>query len=49
VRGEHVEEVAAWLERAMIDEMRSVPNVPNVEDLRVPVEVEVRSAKTWAE
>ena len=42
------EEVVAWLEQAMIDGMDQVLNSPVVEGPRVPVEVETKTAKTWA-
>ncbi len=42
-----VEKAEAWLEKAMIDGMDGVLNAPDAEGPRVPVEVEVRSGKTW--
>ena len=48
-RGEgQVQEVEAWLEKAMVDGIDGVLNAPDVEGPRVPVEVEVKSGKTWA-
>ena len=41
--------VEAWLEKAMVDGMDGVLNAPDVERLRVPVEVEVRSGRSWGE
>ena len=40
-------EVEAWLEKAMVDGMDGVINAPEVEGPRVPVEVEVRSGRSW--
>jgi DNA polymerase I-like protein with 3'-5' exonuclease and polymerase domains len=40
--------VEAWLETAMVDGMDGVLNVPGVEGPRVPVEVKVRSGRSWA-
>jgi DNA polymerase-1 len=42
------EEVEVWLEKAMVDGMDQVLNAPEVADPYVPVEVEVRSARSWA-
>jgi DNA polymerase-1 len=44
---ENVEAAVAWLERAMKDGMAEVLALGASEDLRVPVEVEVKSGKTW--
>jgi DNA polymerase I-like protein with 3'-5' exonuclease and polymerase domains len=41
-------EVEAWLEKAMVDGMDGVLNVPGVEGPRVPVEVGVESGRSWA-
>jgi DNA polymerase-1 len=43
------EKVKAWLKKAMIDGMDEVLNGPDAEGPRVPVEVETRIDKTWAE
>jgi DNA polymerase I len=42
-----VEAVAAWLERAMIDGMSEVLALGAGKDHSVPVEVEVRTGRTW--
>ena len=45
---DRVEEVEAWLKQAMIDGMGTVLNGPASEGgLRVPVEVEVESGRSW--
>lgn len=40
--------VAVWLEEVMLDEMDEVLNGPKGVSLYVPVEVRVRSGRTWA-
>jgi DNA polymerase I-like protein with 3'-5' exonuclease and polymerase domains len=45
---DEAEKVVAWLEKAMIDGMDQVLNSPVVEGPCVPVEVETKTAKTWA-
>jgi hypothetical protein len=40
--------VKAWLEKAMIDGMDEVVNAPEIEGPRAPIEVEVKSGRTWA-
>ena len=42
------EKVEAWLEKAMIDGMDRVLNGQGLEDLRVQVDVETQTGKTWA-
>ncbi len=45
---DEVEKVAAWLEKAMKDGMDEVLNGPDNRGPRVPVEVEVKSGRTWS-
>ena len=40
--------VGAWLEKAMVEGMDGVLNAPDAEGPRVPVEVKVRSGRSWA-
>lgn len=44
---DQAEKVEAWLKKAMIDGMNEVLNDPDVDGPRVPVEVEVKSGRTW--
>jgi len=46
---DQAEGVGVWLKKAMIDGMDDVLNSPEVEGPSVPVEMEVESAKSWAE
>jgi hypothetical protein len=48
VRRGAAEDVEAWLKKPMVDGMDGWLNGPDVEGPRVPVEVEVESARTWA-
>jgi DNA polymerase I-like protein with 3'-5' exonuclease and polymerase domains len=43
---DQADESEAWLKKAMVDGMDQVPNVPEVEGLCVPIEVEVKRAQT---
>jgi len=43
---DQAEETEARLKKAMVDGMDQVPNVPEVEGLCVPIEVEVKRAQT---
>jgi DNA polymerase I-like protein with 3'-5' exonuclease and polymerase domains len=43
------QQVEAWLEKAMVDGMDGVLNAPDAEGPRVPVEVEIKSGRAWAE
>jgi DNA polymerase-1 len=43
------QKVEAWLERSMVDGMDGVLNAPDAGGPRVPVEVEVRSGRSWGE
>lgn len=43
-----VEKVKAWLEKAMVDGMEEVLNGPHAKGPHVPVEVEVKSGRSWA-
>lgn len=45
---EQAEEVARFVAEVMVDAMDSMLNGEGVEGLRVPVEVEVEMAETWA-
>jgi DNA polymerase-1 len=42
------EKVETWLEKAMVDGMEEILRGADIDGPRVPVEVEVRSGKTWA-
>jgi len=42
-----VEKVKAWLEKAMIDGMDEVVNAPEIKGPHVPIEVDVKSGRTW--
>ena len=42
------EKAEAWLKKAMINGMDQVLNAPELEGLRVPIEVEAKASKTWA-
>ena len=42
------ERVELWLETAMIDAMNAVLNGEDAEGPRVPIEVEIETAETWA-
>jgi DNA polymerase-1 len=44
-----IEKVKAWLEMAMKDGMSAVLDGPDNENSHVPVEVEVKTGKTWSE
>jgi hypothetical protein len=44
---ECAEEVAAWLEGAMVDGTQKVLTNSEAEDTRVPVEVEVKTGAIW--
>ena len=44
---EQAADAKAWLERAMTEGMDTVLN--GIDDLRVPVEAEVRISRTWGE
>jgi DNA polymerase-1 len=46
---DQVDKVEAWLKKAMVDGMDQLLNAPEVEGPYVPIEVEVKSAKSWAE
>lgn len=46
---DQAEEVEAWLKQAMVDGMDQVLNAPEIEGPRVPVEVEVKTGRTWCE
>ena len=46
---DQAKKVEGWLKKAMVDGMDQVLNAPKVEGPYVPVEVEVKSAKSWAE
>jgi DNA polymerase I len=43
-----VEEVTGWLEKAMLDGMDAVVNSSELGGPRIPIEVEIKSGRTWA-
>ena len=43
------EKAAGWLEKAMIEGMNEALGTPELEGPRVPVEVEVKTGRTWGE
>jgi DNA polymerase-1 len=46
---DQVAEVEAWLKKAMVDGMDEVLNASELDGPRVPVEVEVKTGRTWGE
>ena len=44
---DQAKEVEAWLKKAMVDGMDQVLNAPELQGPRVPVEVEVKTGRTW--
>jgi DNA polymerase-1 len=46
---DQTEQVEGWLKKAMIEGMDEVLNTPELEGPHVPIEVEVKSHRTWGE